>query len=130
MVAVGGEPLLGADVPGLLCVEVEVRPALPGLHGELLGGFDPVDEPLARGAQGKFRVDIDDACKVDDGEEEVSKLRKNLRVGLCFRRGPTGAGELGLDFGDLLSNLGKRSVDVRPVESDGRCPALHLAGVE
>ena len=121
---------LGAHVPALLRVEVELDPRLPCLGGEPLGELDPVDEPPARRAQGELGVDVDDAGDVDDGEEEVAELGEHARVGLGLGRGPAGPGELDLELGDLLPHLRERALEIGPVEPDRRCAALHLAGVE
>ncbi len=124
------EPLLGADVPLLLCVEVELCPAFAGSGSDSLGELDSVDEPLAGRPQCELRIDVHDARQVDDGEKEVSELGEHEWVGLRLRRGPTAAGELGLDLRDLLAHLGERPLDVGPVESDRGRSALHLARVK
>ena len=91
-----------------------VRSAKPGVC---------LDRPEARlelaigFAQRLFRLDVEMACEVDDGEQQVAQLLQHALM-LGF----------GVELGQFLVDLGARACDVGPVEAGARGAALQLRG--
>ena len=80
------EPVLRLGVPTLLVIEVELRPGRARGGRELLRELDALDEARARRPQGELRVDVDETRDVDDGEEKVTELGEDARIGLGLGR--------------------------------------------
>ena len=72
-------------------------------------------------AQRGLGFDIELAGQIGGGEEQIADF-------LFQRRGPRGAVEFGLDFGDLFGDLWQDRTRIRPVEPDPRRAARHLDG--
>ena len=73
-------------------------------------------------AQLELRIGVETAGDVHAGEEEVAELGG---AALCGS-----AGQLGLQLGELVLEVGERAVEVRVLEPDRRRPPLHLARVQ
>src|SRR6185295_10705971 len=103
-------PRIGRGPQGFHLVERQVAEA-----GGLLNRAKALLELAIGFAQRGFRLDIEMACEVDDGEQQVAEL-----VELAVVVG------LGVEFGQFLVDLGPRAGDVGPVEPGARRAALEL----
>src|SRR6516164_830222 len=99
--------------------------------GAALGGehLDPAEAALEfcrRAAQGRLRVDVELACEVGGGEQDVAHLVLNLRqVGASIA-----GGELRFELRDLLGDLFDDRARRGPVEADPRRTLLDLGGAQ
>ena len=100
--------------------------ARPRLGGELLGALDPRDEARVRAAQRELRIDVQPPREVDDREEDVADLVRDLGVGLGLRARLARARDLGLELAELLAHLRERALEVGPVEAGGDRAPLQL----
>src|SRR6202040_3736413 len=87
--------------------------------GEQLDAAKTAIELSRRPAQRRFRIDLELACEVGDGEEDIAQLvlqHGALRVPLDLRP----------EFGDLLDDLFHDRPGIGPVEADARRAPLDL----
>ena len=117
-------PLPGRST--VLLFERQLAPALAARRCKLLGALDALDEPRIRTAKRELRVDVEAPRQVDDREEDVADLVRDLRVGLGLGGGLTRPRDLRLELAELLSHLGERPFEVGPVEARGDRTPLQL----
>src|SRR4051812_4545724 len=115
----------------ILFVERELRPGASVARGELLGPLDPRPEAVGDGPQRELGVDVHLARDVDRCEEDVAELGEHLCVRLDFRlRFSARGGHCFLQLTQLVVEVRDGAGEIRILEPDGACAALHLARVQ